>query len=336
MNIVSIKNKRSTIKGKRIVIRLDLNVPLKGNRIVDEYKLTSVLPTLRYLLKLGCRLVIVTHLGDGTASVKPLAAWLEKKLKIAVPLLKTIDPFKPVKRLAILENIRRFKGEVENDPRFAKELASMGEAYVNDAFAVSHRNHASVSAIKKYLPSYAGLLLEAEVKHLERAKNPKSPFIVILGGAKIKTKLPLLKKLAPKAQAVLVGGALANEIIASNKLPFENIVLPRDGRPEFSPMLDIGPLTVKEFIVRLSKAKTIVWNGPLGMFEHRAYAKGTTEIARAVAAQTRRGAFSLIGGGETAAAVGRFRFSWVSTGGGATLAYLSGAPMPGLSLIVKA
>ncbi len=336
MKINSIKNNRAALKGRRLVVRLDLNVPLKGTRITDDYKLTSVLPTLRYLLGLGCRLIIVTHIGEGKASVKPLALWLERKLKLAVPILKTIDPLKPVSGVAILENVRRFKGEVENDPRFAKELASLGEVYVNDAFAVCHRAHASVSAIKKYLPAYAGLLLENEIKHLERAKNPKAPLILILGGAKIKTKLPLLKKLAPKARAVLVGGALANELLAKKSLAFKNIILPRDGRPHLKGMLDIGPLTIKEFIVRLSKAKTIVWNGPLGMFEKKPFDKGTKAIAQAVALQTRRGAFSLIGGGETAASVAKLKFSWVSTGGGATLSYLSGEAMPGLDKIVKA
>lgn len=334
MKLLSIRNNSTALKGKRILLRLDLNVPLKGTRIADDYKLTSVLPTLRYLLRLGCHIVIVTHLADGKPSVAPLAKWLSQKLKLPVPVFKNINPLKPVTGLAMLENIRRFKGELNNDATFAKELASLAEVYVNDAFAVSHRAQASVAAVKKYLPAFAGLLLVEEIKHLERAKNPRRPLVLIMGGAKMKTKLPLLKALAPRAQAVLVGGKLANELIGK-KLPFKNIVLPRDGRPQFKNMLDIGPLTVAEFIIRLSKAKTIIWNGPLGMFENKIYAKGTKAIARAVAKRTKQGAFSLIGGGETAAAVGTLKFSWVSTGGGATLAYLSGQTMPGLLKLLK-
>jgi 3-phosphoglycerate kinase len=334
MKLLSIRNNSSALKGKRILLRLDLNVPLKGSRIADDYKLTSVLPTLRYLLRLGCHIVIVTHLGDGRPSVKPLAQWLSRKLKVTVPIFKKINPLKPVSGLAMLENIRRFKGELTNSAAFAKELASLAEVYVNDAFAVSHRAQASVAAVKNYLPAYAGLLLAEEIKHLERAKNPRRPLVLIMGGAKVKTKLPLLKALASRAQAVLIGGQLANELMGK-KLPFKNIVLPRDGRPQLKKMLDIGPLTVAEFIVRLSKAKTIIWNGPLGMFENKIYSRGNRAIARAVAKLTKGGAFSLIGGGETSASVGNLKFSWVSTGGGATLAYLSGQTMPGLDKLIK-
>lgn len=382
MKIKAISGNEHSIRGKKVILRLDLNVSFKGRKIANDFKLQSSLPTVKRLLSLGCAVIILTHIGEpkagqkplGQWSVKPLAFWFEKKLKKQVPVVfgnwGAIS--KQVKKLAggqllMLENIRCFRGETENSLALAKRLAALGEVYINDAFAVSHRAHASVNAIQKYVPSFAGPLLESEIKNLEQARKARSPFVLILGGAKITTKLPLLKNSAPKASAVLIGGGIANTFLASQgydvgkslcdysalklarRLLTNNMLLPIDvvvasrsqtlikNSSEVKPgdtILDIGPKTVALFSKKIAAAKTIAWNGPLGMFEKKGFEIGTNKIAKAVSLATKKGAYTVVGGGETVTAAGANHFSWVSTGGGAALAYLAGEKLPGLARIV--
>lgn len=354
MKIISISDKPKLCAGKKVILRLDLNVPLAGRRISNDYKLRLALPTITFLLRLKCSLIIITHLGEPPAritkkdyykySVRPIAVWLEKHLGQPVSLLGTAwsEISKQSSKLrsgeiALFENIRLFPGEIKNDISLARRLASLGEIYINDAFAVCHRNHASVSAITGYLPSYAGPQLMKEIANLEKARTGKSPFVLIMGGAKIATKIPLLKKLGPKASSVLVGGAIANSLVQSSlTLPKMNIIYPLDFALFKGQPLDIGPKTIQLFSRYIAKARTIVWNGPLGMFEKKGFDKGTKKIATAVSKATSSRTFTLIGGGETVEALGsKTKFSWISTGGGASLAYLSGLAMPGLIALMR-
>lgn len=276
----------------------------------------------------------------------------------------------------MLENLRFSHDEENNDLGFAKKLAGLADIYVNDAFAASHRAHASVSAIKNYLPSCAGLLLENEIVNLNKILRPKSPLIAIIGGAKMETKTPLIKKLLKKSSRILIGGALANNFLAAHKIEIgkslrdkksialakqflnKKIILPadvitgtkKDGRGEAKVknvyqvkkneiILDIGPETIKLYSRFIKKAKTIIWNGPMGMYESEHFKYGTLSIARAVASRSSGAAFGAVGGGETIEALKMTKMlgyvDWVSTGGGAMLVYLSGGKMPGLKGIVK-
>ncbi len=329
---------------KKILLRLDLNVPLRNGRIIDDYKLRRSLPTVQSLRRKGA-VIIVTHLGD-SKSTRPLQQWLEKGLKRPVRFIHggwNIIAREVAKlqkgEIAIIENIRRFPGEMKNDVGFAKQLAALATEYVNDAFAVSHRKHASVSAVKKFLPSSAGPLLKEEVRQLTKAKRGRKPIVVVIGGAKISTKQPLIKVFSPRA-VVLVGGDVANSLLQAKKgrkKNNKNIILPDDTIDFKGKAYDIGPKTIERFENYLRKAKTIIWNGPMGVFEKKGYEKGTKAIARAIELATKKGAFSVVGGGETINALGKNSkyFSWVSTGGGATLSFLSDEVMPGLEGIIK-
>lgn len=385
MKITVVTKQTRGLKDKKILLRLDLNVPRRGARITNDYKLRAALPTIKLLLAHRASLIIVTHWGEPSGkradkkkfSVQPLAYWLEKKLKKKITILngswtaiaKNASQLQPG-QVVMLENIRLFSGETENSLLLGKRLAGLADVYVNDAFAVCHRNHSSVSAIKKFLPSFAGPLLFKEVVHLERARTGAKPLILIMGGAKITTKLPLLKALGPRAQKILMGGALATTILKargknigaslydkdglaiSRRLSFSNILLPVDvgvaahkrrldkalaNIDSGDVILDIGPKTVALYCQTLLKAKTIIWNGPVGMFEKKKFSKGTKLLGQAVAKASQRRAFTLVGGGETIEALGSLasRLSWISTGGGASLAYLAGKPMPGLTKIIK-
>jgi phosphoglycerate kinase len=272
-------------------------------------------------------------------------------------------------RIVFLENLRFEAGEEKNDWRFAKKLAAGADIYVNEAFSVSHRDHASVSAIKNLLPAYAGILLEQEIANLDKIKNPAKPLVVLMGGAKIKTKINLIKNLEAKAHKILIGGALANNFfkamglnigqslydkesvaIAKKLLSQKKIILPLDvvvsakggaavrfideiGKNET--VFDIGPRTIILFAGILKQAKTIIWNGPLGAFEKNHFQYGTLALGQAVAARSRGKAFGVAGGGETLEALKLTKMEhyvdWISTGGGAMLAYLGGEKMPGLS-----
>lgn len=383
MRIKSISQVKN-LAGKNVFLRADFNIPIKNGAIKDDYKIVMTLPTIRFLLRHNCRLVIATHLDEG-ATAKPLAKRLAELLGRKVSFIDDCTRAKAVKaakelkagEIIFLENLRFNPGEEKNDKKFAKILASLADLYVNDAFAVCHRNHASVSAIKKYLPSYAGLLLEKEILNLEKVLKPKQPLISIVGGAKIETKIDLLDNLAKKSHRVLIGGALANNFIAAHGFAVgkslvdrpslrlasglikshKNIILPVDvlvakrmtsenflvkpvnqvKKDEI--ILDIGPRTVKLFANFIREANTLIWNGPLGFFENDHFKHGTLSIARLVATRSTGQAFGVVGGGETIEALKLTKMEhyvdWISTGGGAMLAFLGGEPMPGLKGIVK-
>ncbi|MFA5184213.1 MAG: phosphoglycerate kinase [Patescibacteria group bacterium] len=378
-------------RGKVVFLRLDLNVPFAAGKIRDDFKIIAALDTINFLRSRGARLVIATHLGepqgpDAAYSVRPIARRLRSLLKCPAPFLPVaagplvqaaIKKLKPG-GLVVLENLRFQEGEYANDLSFAKSLAAGMDLYVNDAFAVSHRCQASVAAIKKYLPSYAGLSLEKELRALGRILRPKKPLVVIMGGAKIKTKAPLLAKLRPAASRILVGGGLANNFFKFQGwevggslvddgsaavvkkffkgrqldrkiiLPLDVVVAGKNGRVRVvSPaavkkseqILDIGPSTIAAYAAFIKQAQTIIWNGPLGKFEEASFKHGTLAIAALIAARSSGRAYGVVGGGETVAALKLTKMSeyidWISTAGGAMLAYLGGEPMPGLSQIVK-
>ena len=364
------------IKGKRVVLRLDFNVPMKNGKIVETMRIDRVIPTIEYLRKKKARIVIFSHIGkDATSSLKPIARYLSKIMDVGfAPDFRSENAHAIVNGLpeggvVLFENLRLDERETENDPEFAKHLASFGDIYVNDAFAVSHRAHASVVGITKYLPSYAGFLIADEVKHLSLALDPKHPFLFVLGGAKFDTKMPLMKKFLKIADHVFVGGILANDFFQDKGLEVGKsfvdkhkidltrlmkggkIILPTDvivqggakktlvknieevGSAES--IMDVGPETIRNLGTLLKKAKLIVWNGPLGYYE-QGFDKGTISLLKAVA-ETR--ATSIIGGGDTAAVVGKLglndKFSFVSTGGGATLDFLADGKLPGIEAILK-
>jgi 3-phosphoglycerate kinase len=398
MSTTHIKSLRQVknLTGKRALLRVDYNVPIEKDsgaagtaRIKDDYKVVAGLPTIRFLLRHKCKVIIITHLGRPLKnqkyfSVKPIADRLSellgKKVKFVDDCagLKAGTEVSKMRRgeILMLENLRFSYDEENNDLGFAKKLAKLADIYVNDAFAASHRAHASVSAIKNYLPSYAGLLLENEIVNLNKILRPQSPLIAIIGGAKMETKTPLIKKLLKKSSRILIGGALANNFLAAHKIEVgkslcdkksialakqflnKKIILPidvivgtkKDGRGEAKVknvyqvkkneiILDIGPETIKLYSRFIKKAKTIIWNGPMGMYESEHFKYGTLSIARAVASRSSGAAFGVVGGGETIEALKMTKMlnyvDWVSTGGGAMLAYLSGGKMPGLVGIVK-
>ena len=375
--------------GKRVLLRTDFNVPFSRGAVKDDFKLRAQLPTIRYLLHHKCRIVIITHFGRPRGknikkySLKPIAAYLSKLLKKRVVFVNDITGFKAGNaannlkdgQVAMLENLRFAPGEVKNSLKFAKILSSFSDIYVNDAFSASHRNHASVSAIKNYLPAYAGLLLEEEIISLEKALNPKRPLVVVIGGAKVDTKIPMIQKFYGKAQRILIGGAVANNFLAArkfvtgksllskkgirrvNKLIGSKILLPVDvvvgtGKNNLKIKLrkikdveagdciyDIGPDTIRLYAKYVKQASTIIWNGPMGFFEVRDFRSGTLSIARVIAARSKGRAFGIVGGGETIEALNMTKMGeyidWISTGGGAMLAYLGGENMPGLEGLVK-
>lgn len=385
-NGVKIKSIRQVkdLAGKKVLLRADLNVPLKLNKIKDEYKLIQTLPIIRFLLRHNAKIIIATHL-DKDNSAEPAAQRLAKLLDKKVMFIRDFPGEKARlamekmknKDIVFLENLRFNQGETENSGQFAKALAGLAKIYVNDAFAVDHRRHASLDAIKKYLPSFAGLLLEKEIVNLNKILKPKQPLISIIGGAKIETKIDLIDNLAKKSFAVLIGGAVANNLIAAHGFKIgrslsdkssvrladeiikrhKNIVLPIDvivaktpasSQAEVKPInrvsaedmiLDIGPKTIKLFAGFIKQANTIIWNGPMGYFENQHFKHGTLSVARLVAARSTGQAFGAVGGGETIEALKMTKMEnyvdWVSTGGGAMLAYLAGEAMPGLKGIVK-
>jgi phosphoglycerate kinase len=333
------------VAGKSVLVRSDLNVPLEDGRVADETRIQASLPTLQLVLDRGAvRVAVCSHLGrpkgkDPTLSLKPVERRLRELL--------------PDDRLRLLENTRFNPGETKNDPAFARELADDHDLFVQDAFGSVHRAHASTVGVAELLPAYAGLLLERELEALGKLLDDvERPFVLISGGAKVEDKLGVLKNLGGKADTVLVGGKMAEEIRANNPLPFE-VVLPVDvlaasefaadaetkivpyhALPEGWLGLDIGPETRKLFAERIHDARTIFWNGPMGVFEWPRFAEGTKAVAEAVAASD---AYSVVGGADSARALTELgladRVSWLSTGGGAALELLEGKELPGVAVI---
>jgi len=338
----------AVVDGKRVLVRADLNVPLEDGRVADDTRIRAALPTLRLLLDRGAAEVVVcSHLGrpkgpDPKYAIAPVADRL-------LELLGTDE------RVRVLENTRFDPRETANDPELARELAAQADLYVDDAFGSAHRAHASTEGVAHLLPAYAGLLLERELQELGRLlEDPGRPFVAIVGGAKVEDKIGVLRSLAERADVVLVGGKMAEEIRADPidvpvKLPqdvvaaaafeadAESEVVPFDGIPDGWLGLDIGPATSEGYAKRIAMAKTVFWNGPMGVFEWPRFAEGTLAVARAVAAAD---AHSVVGGGDSVRAVEEAgladRIDWVSTGGGASLELLEGKQLPGVAAIPPA
>jgi phosphoglycerate kinase len=385
--------KDADIKGKRTLVRVDFNVPLdeKGN-ITDDIRIKAALPTIEYILKEGGKLILMSHLGrpkgrvnEGerlTSVAKRLENFLKKPIKklddcIGPEVEKAVKDMKNGD-VILLENLRFHKEEEENDIEFSKKLASLGDIFVNDAFGTCHRAHASTEGVTHYLESFAGLLVQKEIEYFENVtKAAQRPFVLILGGAKVSDKIPVIENMIDKVNTILIGGAMAytflkqkgvdigssryednmidiaKSILEKAKQKGVEIILPVDhvvcdnakdpkkiqtagdiNIPKGFSGVDIGPKTVKLFGAKLKDAKTVVWNGPMGIFEKDKFANGTKLIAEAVAKSK---ATSVIGGGDTAAAVAKFKLedkmSHISTGGGASLEYLEGKTLPGIAAL---
>jgi 3-phosphoglycerate kinase len=381
------------LKGKRVIIRADFNVPLDGDKITDDIRIRSAVPTIKYALDNGAsKVILMSHLG------RPKGAGFEKEFSLA-PAAKRLAEILglPVKLMpdcvgeavksgvagaaetvVLLENLRFHKAEEKNDPAFAKELAGLADVYVNDAFGTAHRAHASTAGIAAYLPAVSGFLIEKELQYLGLAvNNPERPFVVILGGAKVSDKIMLIESLLKKANTIIIGGGMAYTFLKSQGVNIGNSKLEKDkialaaelllkakdagvqisitedfvivpnfdaaeGKisdtiPDGMESLDIGPKTRAKFKKILDGAKTVVWNGPLGVFERDAFANGTKEIAFHLAGLTAKGVKTIIGGGDSAAAVLKFglddKMTHISTGGGASLEYLEGKELPGITAL---
>ena len=337
--------REAEVEGKRLLVRSDLNVPLEDGRVADDTRIRASLPTLEYLLARDAKEVAVcSHLGrpkgpDSAFSMTPVARRLRELL--------------PDERIDVLENTRFDAGETTNDPEFARKLADDYELFVEDAFGSVHRAHASTVGVAELLPAYAGLLLEQELEHLGQLLGEvEHPFVLISGGAKVEDKLGVLRNLGGKADTVLVGGKMAEELREGSPLGFEvelpvdvvaasefaenaeAKIVPYDELPDGWLGLDIGPETRERFAAAIAAAKTIFWNGPMGVFEWPAFAAGTKAVAEAVAGA---GAFSVVGGADSIRALNELglldRVSWASTGGGAALELLEGKELPGVAVI---
>jgi phosphoglycerate kinase len=340
-DLKSVKN--ADIKNKTVMLRADLDVPIKNSVIGDDTRLKAWFPTLNYLLEEDATIIIVGHLGrpggkDVKATLFPIAEWIKNKLRFQNELKETrVGEFKAweiTDKIFLLENIRFHAEEEKNDSQFAKKLASLAQIFVNDAFASSHRAHASIAGVAKFLPSFAGLRLLEEVKVLSGVlENPQRPLGVVIGGAKIETKLPLVEKMHGFADYILVGGEIVENDrvilkVAHEKVHSQSVLLMAD---TLENKQDITLRSVENFLQVLKNAKTIVWNGPLGQIEEEKYQTGTEILAEGIA---KIPAFTIVGGGDTIGFLKQKNllkgFSFVSIGGGAMLEFLAGENLPGL------
>ncbi len=365
------------LTGKRVLLRLDLNVPLDGAEIRDPFRIEKSLPTLNYLRDNGARIVIISHIGKGKPedTLAPVAEYLNTKFDVKfLSILMSSENERLTKEMqngdvVMLENLRHSEGEETNDPVFVKYLASLGDIYVNDAFSVSHRAHASIVGVPALLPHYVGFQMEEEIQKLSVAFEPEHPFLFILGGAKIHTKMPLLKKFLGIADHVFVGGAIVNNLFKakgyeigesvhddgeleglSGFLSSDRLILPTDvvvnnaagsdvrgvqGVTSGDMIVDIGHETISHLSGVIGAAKLIVWNGPLGFYE-KGFTEGTRELLALIGGSR---AMSIIGGGDTVALIDEMgmikQFSFVSTGGGAMLDFLANETLPGIEALQR-
>jgi phosphoglycerate kinase len=361
------------LKGKYVLVRSSLNVPLEDGKIRNMFRLDRAMPTLRYLHEAGARTIILSHLGrKPEESLKPVFTELEKRLPVHWGGVVTGDEFQERKNLLsdgeilMAENLRQDNREKENDAEFVEYLASLGELYVNDAFAVAHREHASTFGLAQKLPAYAGLTTEEEVTELSKALNPEQPSLFLLGGAKFETKMPLVEKYLEVYDHVFIAGALMNDVFKAKGyevgeslvsdvslkgapllnnpkliIPIDVVVDGPEGKKVKAPnqvlpeerIMDVGPMTVDMLVTYIEKAKTILWNGPFGAYEV-GYVESTEMAAKHVAEAD---AFSVIGGGDTVAAIEKLKlndqYGFVSSGGGAMLAFLEHGSTPVLDVL---
>ena len=378
------------VSGKRVVVRVDFNVPIENGEIQEDTRIRAALPTIRLLLEGGASLILISHLGrpkgkvDPDLSLRPVARRLAELLGRTVLLADDVvgeDATEKVAKLVpgdvmLLENVRFEAGEETNDDALARELAAFGDLYVNDAFGAAHRAHASTSGIANHLPSYAGNLMVAEVEALSAlSKEPERPFVAILGGAKVSDKIGVIENLLPLVDSILLGGGMANtflmaegkalgdslveadfvdtasdvigkarqqsvefllpvDVVTAQGLNGQTATVDADAISDGWAAYDIGPRTIEQFTEVIANAKTIFWNGPMGVFERPAFAKGTVAIAKAVAGS---GAFAVIGGGDSVSAIEQSgladKISHISTGGGASLEYIEGRELPGIAAL---
>lgn len=382
--------------GKKVLMRVDFNVPLQEGKVSDDIRVRSALPSINKVMEDGGCVILMSHLGRPKGkvvpemSLKPVAALLSeltgKEVKMASDCIggdvkKMVDDLKPGDIL-LLENLRFHKAEEANDESFAKELASYGDIFVNDAFGTAHRAHASTEGVTHYIKDcVAGFLIEKELKYLgEATQNPKRPFLAILGGSKISGKIDVIENLLPKVDSIFIGGAMiftffkaqglsvGNSLVEEDKIELAKSILDKakqnnvkfllpvdvvvadkfdadaqtqtvsvDAIPDNWMGLDIGPKTIDMYKAEVMNSKTIIWNGPMGVFEMEKFAAGTFEIAKSLAESTKQGAISVIGGGDSAAAIAKAgldnEVSHVSTGGGASLEFLEGKELPGIAAL---
>ena len=382
------------VKGKRVLLRVDFNVPLNENgEITDDTRIRAALPTIKLLMERGGRPVILSHLGrpkgkpDPKYSLQPVSNRLMELMGCNVVFVESTDSDEALKasqdlnpgEILLLENTRFLGGEEKNDQRLSRALSELGDCFVNDAFGAAHRAHASTVGVAEHLrPAVAGLLMEKELEYLGGAlSNPKRPFVAILGGAKISGKIDVIEQLLPKVDGLLIGGAMActfykamgletgKSLVEEDRvtmakdllaragmkltLPHDAMVAPsldqpksakavaRNAIPKDQAMFDIGPQTTASYSRAIASAKTVIWNGPMGVFETPPFDRGTRAIAEAMANATAKGATTIVGGGDSAAAVAEAgleeKMSHVSTGGGASLEFLEGKKLPGVEVL---
>ena len=398
MNKCGLKDLPDTLlHGKRVLVRVDYNVPLENGAVADDKRIRETIPTIEYLLERGARVILTSHLGrpkgkwNDQYSLRPVAEHLKTLIEVPVQFVSDVvgpeakaaaDSLKPGEIL-MLENVRFLPSEETNDAKLSEALAGLGDVYVNDAFGSAHRAHASTCGVAEVMkrekkPAVAGFLMEKELRFLGGAvANPERPFVAILGGAKISGKIDVIENLLPKVDHILIGGAMANTffkamglevggslvederidlakelmdragqklllpvdcvIAGEAKLGVKTFTVERTDVPPEGKIFDIGPKSVATFRDAIDRARTILWNGPVGMFEIAEFAHGTEGVARAVADATARGAVTIVGGGDTAAAVESAqladRMTHVSTGGGASLEFLEGKTLPGIAIL---